>query len=270
MSDEPISPPGASLSAGDGTARGRRGRVARVPVVPVPVMPAPAAAGDTALAAVAAAEGQALAVGDVATRAAADVAARVEEVAEVAAPPEPAPEPEPSGEAAPAAAVADAQPPIIHPEGTTAMATIETAATPAAADKVQSLFGDFSVRMKTMMEKNGKFGEELVELTKGNVEAMVSSARVAARGSETLSQEAADYGRKSLESMMAMLKSYAAVKSPTELFQLQSDYARASFDSAVAEASKLSESMIKLAGEVAQPLSSRYAVAADKLKAAAL
>ena len=67
-----------------------------------------------------------------------------------------------------------------------------------------------------------------------------------------------------------MFKSFAAVKSPTELFQLQSEFAKSSFDSAVAEASKLSEAVVKLAGEIAQPISSRYAVAAEKLKAAAL
>ena len=59
---------------------------------------------------------------------------------------------------------------------------------------------------------------------------------------------------------------FAAVKSPTELFQLQGEYAKASFDSAVAEASKLSETMMKFAGEIAQPLSNRYALAAEKIK----
>ena len=137
-----------------------------------------------------------------------------------------------------------------------------------AADKFQSLFGDVNERAKTAVEKGSKIAEDLTELTKGNVEAFVASSRVATKGAESMSQEAAEYGKKSFESATGAFKSFAAVKSPTELSQLQSEYAKTSFDSLVAEASKVSESMLKLLGEIAQPLSSRYAVAAEKIKSA--
>lgn len=160
--------------------------------------------------------------------------------------------------------------PAAKPKESSKMATITKDSVAENADKVQAMFGDMSSRFKAALEKSQKLGEELVELTKGNVEAVVASARVAAKGGETIGQEVGEYGRKSLESAVATLKSFASVKSPTELFQIQSDYAKASFDAAVAEASKLSESLLKLAGEAAQPLSSRYAVAAEKIKAATL
>jgi phasin family protein len=134
-------------------------------------------------------------------------------------------------------------------------------------EHAQALFGDINERAKAAFEKSSKLGEELVELTKGNVEAIVTSARVAAKGAEALAADAAEYSKKHFEATSSAYKSYAAVKSPTELFQLQSDFAKQSFDSAVAEASKFSESMLKLMGEIAQPLSSRYAVAAEKIKA---
>jgi len=137
----------------------------------------------------------------------------------------------------------------------------------AAADKFQSMFGDVNERAKSAVEKTSKMAEELTELTKGNVEAFVASGRVAAKGAEAMTQEVAEYSKKSFETATGALKSFAAVKSPTELFQLQSEFAKSSFDSMVAEASKVSESMLKLMGEIAQPLSSRYAVAAEKLKA---
>jgi len=142
--------------------------------------------------------------------------------------------------------------------------------TTQVADKAQAMFGDMNTRFKSAFEKSSKMGEEIVDFTKGNVEALVASARVAAKGGETIGQEAAEYSKKSFENAMAVFKSFASVKSPTELFQLQSDFAKSSFDSAVAEASKLSESLLKIAGEVAQPLSTRYAVAAEKIKASTL
>ena len=110
--------------------------------------------------------------------------------------------------------------------------------------------------------------EELSELTKGNAEALVTSAKIAAKGAETIGAGAAEYNKKSLEHATGAMKSFAAVKSPTELFQLQGEFAKSSFDAMVAETSKLTETMVKLAGEVFQPISSRLAVTAEKIKGA--
>ncbi len=150
--------------------------------------------------------------------------------------------------------------------------TTETIANNAAAssDRVQAIFGDVNARAKTAIENSTKFYEEMTEFTKGNVEALVASGRVAAKGAENLGQGAADYSKRSFETASTTLRSFASAKSPTELFQLQSEFARTLFDSAVAESSKLSESLMKLAGEIAQPLSSRLAVAAEKVKVASL
>ena len=137
-------------------------------------------------------------------------------------------------------------------------------------DRVQAAFGDINERARTAMEKSTKLVEEMTDLAKGNIEAVVASSKVAARGVETLSQEAADYSRRSFEQASNAFKSFAEVKSPTEFFKLQSDFARSAFDGAVAETSKMSEAMIKLAGEVAEPISSRYAIAAERVKTAAL
>jgi len=138
-----------------------------------------------------------------------------------------------------------------------------------AAEKVQTMFADINVRAKAALEKTAKAGEEFTEFTKGNMEALAVSAKTAAKGAEALGQEMADYGKKSFESASATMKSLTAVKSPTEAFQIQSEYAKSAFDSAVSEASKFSEAWLKLAGEVFQPLSVRYALAAEKIKSVA-
>jgi phasin family protein len=155
-------------------------------------------------------------------------------------------------------------------KGVRVMATTVPPQPKAAAEKVNMMIADFNDRAKTAFEKTAKAGEELTEFTKGNLEAFATSAKTAAKGAESLGQELADYGKKSFETASATMKSLAAVKTPTELFQIQSDYAKSAFDSAFAEASKLSEAWLKLAGEIAQPISSRYALAAEKIKSAAL
>ncbi|MDJ0278772.1 TIGR01841 family phasin [Sphingomonas sp. 2R-10] len=156
-----------------------------------------------------------------------------------------------------------------------ATATTQNAASKAqnfaqeAASKAQAVTADFNEKAKAAFEKSQKGFEEMNELTKGNVEAFVEASRIAAKGLETLGQEMADYGRKSFEHATATAKTLATVKSPTEFMKLQSDFVRQSFDSFVAEASKTTELFIKLAGDAAQPISNRVAVAADKVKTVA-
>ena len=131
-----------------------------------------------------------------------------------------------------------------------------------AADKAKTMFADANA-------KSTKAFEDMNEFSKGNIEAIVESGKIAAKGMEAMGQDAAEYSRKQFEGATAALKSLSSVKSPTDFFKLQSDYARSAFDSLVAQTSKNTEAMLKLVGEVAQPISNRVAVAVEKVKIAA-
>ncbi|WP_245953858.1 phasin family protein [Parasphingopyxis lamellibrachiae] len=139
----------------------------------------------------------------------------------------------------------------------------------AATERAKEMFGDINERAKTAVEKGTEVAREIGEFNKGNVEAMVTSARIAAEGTGEIAREAAEFGRQRFETMTGTIKQVAAVKSPTEFFQIQNDYAKSAFESMVQEGSKMSEAWLKLAGEVAEPISNRFAVAADKVKKAA-
>ncbi len=135
--------------------------------------------------------------------------------------------------------------------------------------KAQAFFTDASERAKGAVAKSSKLFEEAGAFGKGNVEALVESSKIAAKGFETMGQDAAEFGRKQFEEATAAFKTLATVKSPTEFLKLQSDFVRSSFDALVAETSRSTETALKLAGEVAQPISNRFAVAAEKMKTAA-
>ena len=62
---------------------------------------------------------------------------------------------------------------------------------------------------------------------------------------------------------------YAAVKTPAEFFQLQSELSRTALDSAVKQGAKTTEMTVKLANDAFQPLSNRISLAVSKLKTAA-
>ena len=70
--------------------------------------------------------------------------------------------------------------------------------------------------------------------------------------------------REGAEQAADAIRSLAEAKSPTEFIQLQSELARTSFDRAVAETSRLTESMVKLAGKAFQPLSNRATANAER------
>jgi phasin family protein len=137
-----------------------------------------------------------------------------------------------------------------------------------ATARATEMFGDVSARAKTAMEKGSKVMEEMVEFSKGNLEAVVASGRVAAKGAQDIAKYSADYGRKSIEEANATAKKFAAVKSPTEFFALQSEVAKSNLDAMVGEASKFAEGYMKLMGEIMQPMQNRYAVAVEKVKTA--
>jgi phasin family protein len=135
-----------------------------------------------------------------------------------------------------------------------------------ATARASEMFGDVSARAKTAMEKGSKGLEEMVEFSKGNLEAVVASGRVAAKGAQDIAKYSAEYGRKSIEDANATAKKFAAVKSPTEFFALQSEVAKTNLDALVGEASKFAEGYMKLLGEIVQPMQNRYAVAVEKVK----
>ncbi|MGK2908353.1 MAG: phasin family protein [Sphingobium sp.] len=141
--------------------------------------------------------------------------------------------------------------------------------TEEAKTRFQSAFTDMNAKAKSGVEKSTKAIEEMAEITKGNVEALVESGKIVAKGVEAIGQDAAEYGRMTFEKASATMKSLAAAKSPTEFFQLQSEMISGAFDAFAKESAKTSEALIKLAGEVAQPISSRVSVVTDKVKSLA-
>jgi phasin family protein len=128
----------------------------------------------------------------------------------------------------------------------------------------QNLFADANERGQDLVKRSQKVAEELADLTRANVEAVVEAGRVASEGARALGQDVVASSRDGVEKAADAIRSLAEAKSPTEYLQLQSEYARASFDRAVAESSKLTESLVKLAGEAFQPLSNRATANAER------
>lgn len=183
--------------------------------------------------------------------------------------PAPVPAPVPVASVSPTPAIAPATA-VLQKENSTmdTNATINTAADTAQA-QAKTVFADVNDRAKTAMEKGSKMIAELNEFSKGNLEAVVESGKIAAKGAEDIARYTSDYVRTTVEKASTTASQFASIKSPTEFFKLQSEMTKQAMDSMMAETAKFTEGYVKLLGEIAQPISNRVAVAVEKVKIAA-
>jgi phasin family protein len=128
----------------------------------------------------------------------------------------------------------------------------------------QSIFADANERSQELAKRSQKVAQELADLARANVEAVAEAGRVATEGARSIGQDVVAKQRDGFEQAADAIRSLAEAKSPTEYLQLQGEFARASFDRAVTESSRLTESLVKLAGEAFQPLSNRASANAER------
>lgn len=148
----------------------------------------------------------------------------------------------------------------------TIMATAKNTDITATAKDV---FADVQTRAKTAAAKGTVLANEATEFTKANVEAVVESGKIFFTGAQELLKDNVETGKTVIETVTEDAKKVAAVKSPTELFQLQGEIARRNFDAMVSYGSKRTEAWVKLYNEAFAPISNRVSVAVEKVKTAA-
>jgi phasin family protein len=148
----------------------------------------------------------------------------------------------------------------------TIMATAKNTDITATA---KELLADVQTRAKTAYVKGTELTAEATEFTKANVEAVVESGKIFFAGAQELLKDNVETGKTVIETVTEDAKKVAAVKSPTELMQLQGEIARRNFDALVSYGSKRTEAWVKLYNDAFAPISNRVSVAVEKAKKAA-
>lgn len=150
--------------------------------------------------------------------------------------------------------------------------TIMTKAKTTAADytaQVKEGLATAQERAKAAYDKGAELAAEMGEFSKGNLEAVVESGKILAAGVQTIAKTQFEDAKTAVEVMTADVKEMTSVKSPTEFVQLQGKLVSRNFDAAVAQLSKTTEAWVKLANDSFAPISSRAAVAMEKVRKAA-
>lgn len=107
--------------------------------------------------------------------------------------------------------------------------------------------------------------EDLQTAGKANVEALVESSSIAAKGAEDLSREVVAYSQSALDKTITTSKALLTAKSLQEVVELQNSFLKSSFDSLVAEASRIQELSVKVTNEALAPLNARVNATVETL-----
>lgn len=136
--------------------------------------------------------------------------------------------------------------------------TIKQSAAAATAGLEQA-----QAQVKQGVDKAVKTAEQFAQFQQGNFEAFVKSSQVLATGLQDIGKLMASTAQANFEEAVATFRQLGTVKSVREAFELQTTYAKTTMEKALAESGKLTETSLKLAEQVAAPLTARVNAAVE-------
>jgi phasin family protein len=135
-----------------------------------------------------------------------------------------------------------------------------------ANQQVEEFTNEAKRSMEEGVERMSKGFEDVTQFGQDNVEAMVASSKVMAKAAEEMNAEVIAFSKKSYEDSLAAAKEIASARSVSEFFEKQTAFAKTSFETFVAEATKLNEMYSQAAKEAFAPLNARFTAAAEIVK----
>ncbi len=115
----------------------------------------------------------------------------------------------------------------------------------------------------TRMEKVMKTTEEFFAFGQGNFEAVVKAGQIWATGLQDLSKQMAADAQANLDETMAAFKAMSGVKTLKDAIDMQTGFARSTFEKSMTETGKLTDASLKLAEQAMAPITARVTTAMD-------
>jgi hypothetical protein len=103
--------------------------------------------------------------------------------------------------------------------------------------------------------------EDLQQVSKESIDLAMKSVGTVSKSAQAIAVELADYSKKSFEDSTAALEKLFGVKSIEKAIELQTEYAKSSYEGFVAEAAKIGEMYTALARESYKPFETLLAKA---------
>jgi len=113
--------------------------------------------------------------------------------------------------------------------------------------------------IKSMMKST----EDFVAFGQANLEAFVKSGQIWSAGVQELTKQIATTAKASFDDSISTFKAMSTAKSVKEAMDLQSSFAKAALEKAMAESNKLTDASIKLTEQTLAPITARVTVAVE-------
>jgi len=106
--------------------------------------------------------------------------------------------------------------------------------------------------------------EELSKLGKENLDAYVAATTIYAKGFESIGKAWMTFNQSAMEAGATTAKALLGAKTLREAVDLQSEWAKSTFDKFIAETTKTTETTVKVTSEAMEPITARVNAAVEK------
>ncbi len=125
-----------------------------------------------------------------------------------------------------------------------------------------------TTRSRAAMEQSANALDAITDLTRGNIEALIASSRIASAGIQDITRGLVDFTRAQVEQTTGAARDLAQAKTPAEAMEMQRAFAKVQFSTALSEAARLTQAMIATMNEARAPLQARASSIAQAATAA--
>lgn len=135
--------------------------------------------------------------------------------------------------------------------------------------RFEKLTADAQARAKAAADRAVALSKNAVEFNRENVETLLESGKIAAKGAQEIGQTNLKYTRENFVEASRALQGLFSVATPKDMFEKQADYVRSGLDRVMDQTSNNADAVVKLAGKAYQPIADRMSEIRKELKAAA-
>jgi hypothetical protein len=102
--------------------------------------------------------------------------------------------------------------------------------------------------------------EHFQNFSKNQIEAMTTFATTMSKGLQEIAAETAEFSKQAMSAGGEVVEKLLGAKTIESAIQIQSDYAKSSYEGFVAKSTKINEILVKVAGEAMKPAQNALAM----------
>lgn len=153
---------------------------------------------------------------------------------------------------------------------TTKKTTIGTKPVEAAVNEtVEAAVAMGKEKVEEIQDTYAKAYEDFAKYSQDAMQVYVKAGGIFAKGAEDIGKAYFDFAKVTAESGVEVTKAVLAAKTLNDVVDVQSDYAKETFDKFVAEGTKISELSLKVANETFAPIKKQVQTTVEKAMKAA-